>query len=325
MKLFNETKNKYYDIIADLIFLLYEQRTIGIQNLYNQMPQKLNNNFKLKDALLNLSGPYSLFILNENDGEYSLSVDSPLPVVLSKLEKTWLKYMLSEDKATLFLKGQTIDKLLISLEKYEDIFHNNIIIKHRNNEEIKNYKSLKDKISLLIEAIRNNKLIQYSYKTRAGTVLVNKISVPYKIEYSIKKDLFYLISYSTEEDRPIKSILSNLSNIKIIEKENLIAKDYIKNSIKAKKQDKYVLLKFKNTNNTIERGFLTFSSYTTEAKYIESEDIHELKISYYSFEEKEIINKIFSLGKGVIVKEPQNIRDEIIDRIESCLNLYQYS
>lgn len=323
MELFNETKNKYYDIITDLIFLIYNRKRVELKNLHELIPQKLNNNIKLKNSLLNYSEEDSLFILDEEDSEYFLSIDSGIPIILSKIEKVWLKYMLSQDKAKIFLNKETIDKILISLEEYEDIFHNNIIIKHMGNREMEDQGELKNKINILINAIRNNKLIMYSYKTREGIVLKNKISVPYKVEYSIKKDLFYLISYSTEEERPIKSIVNNFIDIEVLEKENPVSRVDIKNSIKLKKQDKYVLLEFKNVNNVIERGFLTFASYSTEAKYIEDRDIHELSISYYSFEEKEIINKIFSLGKGVLVKEPENIKNKIIQRIEDCLILYK--
>lgn len=323
MELFNETKNKYYDIISDLIFLLHDRKRVDIKDLYDLMPKKLDNNIGLKNSLLNFSEENSLFILDESQGEYFLSVDSSLPIILSKIEKSWLKYMLSQDKAKIFLNKDTIDKLLISLKEYDDIFQDNIIIRHRDNREIEDYKKLKEKINTLIFAIRNNKLIMYSYKTKKGTIFKDRIFVPYKIEYSIKKNLFYLISYSMEEQRPIKSIISNFIDIKVLEKENPISKEDIKNSIKIKKQDKYVVLEFKNINNTIERGFLTFSSYSTEAKYIEDKDVHELKIFYYSFEEKEIINKIFSLGKGVLVKSPEYIKSIIIQRIDRCLDLYK--
>lgn len=323
MKLFDETKNKYFDIIADLIFYIYKNREISLKELNNIMPPELNENIELKNSILNQSDSNSLFILNEKNNMYSLSIDSAVPVVLSHIEKTWLKYILNDNKSGLFLNKETIDKLANALEKYEDIFSNNIVIQHKNRRYIENYDELKEKIQIVIKAIKNNSLINYSYKTKSGDVLNNRVSVPYKIEYSLKKDLFYLISFSTEEKRPIKSILENINNLKILEVKNPISKDQIKKSIKAKKCDKHIILQIENVNNTIERTFLTFSSYSTDAKYVEDKDIHELKIYYYSFEEKEIINKIFSLGKGVIVKSPNNIRSEIINRIESTLLLYE--
>lgn len=321
MELFNEIKNKYYDEIRDLIYVLYENKKVSSQEIRNLLP----NNYKLRDSLLNKLGTNSLFILthNESENEYSLNIHSPIPIVLSKIEKIWLKHILSEGKAELFLDIKTIDKLLVLLEDYPDIFHNNIIVKHRDYRETKELKKLRRNIDLIIRAIRDDKAIQYSYITREGLVLEDRISLPYKIEYSIKKDLFYLISYSKEEHRPIKSIMENLYNINIIPISSPLSKKEIKESIRAKKQDVHVVLQVENINNLIERVFLTFSSYSTETKYIDEQDIHEIRISYYSFEKKEILNRIFSLGKGVIVREPEDIRQEIIHRIESCLKLYE--
>ncbi len=323
MELYSEIKNKYYNYITELIFLLYNNKELQIQELYEMMGEGLNNNIGLKNSLLNYSGQDSLFILDEKDDKYSLSLETPLPIILSKIEKVWLKYMLSQDKARMFLNKETIDKLLISLEEYEDIFDNNIIIKHRDHREDKDVDLLKDRINILIKSIRTNKLIKYSYKTKAGSILKDIIGIPYKIEYSIKKSLFYLISYSIEEERPIKSIVSSFMDIKVLDKESPISREEIKNSIKLKKADKYVILEFENINNLIERGFLTFASHSTDAKYMEERDIYEIKISYYRFEEKEIINKIFSLGKGVVVKGPEDVKDQIIHRIKESLDLYK--
>lgn len=323
MDLFNETKNKYYDIISDLIFTFYDKKKITLEDFYKLMPEQLNNNIQLKNSLLNKNDTDSLFILNETEKNYSLSIDSTIPIIPSYLEKVWLKYMLSNDHVKLFLDKETIEKLLCSLKEYEDIIDNNIIIQHRSTKNIKNYDKLKVKVQILIQAIKNNNAIKYSYKTKDGVILKDKVSIPYKIEYSLKNDKFYLISFSAEENRPIKSILENITDLNIVETETPISKASIKKSIDSKKCNSYVVLQVKDVNNAKERAFLTFSTYSKTAKYIEAEDIHELKIFYYSFEEKEVISKIFSLGKGVIVKEPLNIHNEIINIIEKTLSLYE--
>lgn len=323
MELFNETKNKYYDIIIDLIFHFDEENKIHFNKLSSMLNSELiGNNINFKNALLLKNCEDNLHILKDENGVYSLNVDSNIPIIPTLIEKTWLKHMLDEDLIRLFLDKETIDKLSDALLKYQDIIGNKIIIQHRSKNHITNYDNLKEKIKKIITAIKEGKGVKYSYITKNGMPLENRQSVPFKIEYSLKNHVFYLISYSLEEKRPVKSIIENFTDIELIEIKDDITMEHIKESIFLKRCCRAIVLEVKNINNALERAFLTLSMFNKTARYMEERDIHELSVFYYQFEEDEVLDRIFSLGKGVIVKEPHDIRNKIIQRINSTLAIY---
>ena len=76
---------------------------------------------------------------------------------------------------------------------------------------------LRHNFRLITKAIAEDKGIEYSYVTKNQILLENRKSIPFKLEYSMKEDWFYLISYSLDDNRPIKSLLSGFRDIKLIE------------------------------------------------------------------------------------------------------------
>lgn len=60
---------------------------------------------------------------------------------------------------------------------------------------------------------------------------------------------------------------------------------------------------------------MMFASYDKEASYDEEQDIYTLTIYYYDFDRGDILRQILSLGSAATVLSPDDMRQEIIDRL----------
>ena len=78
----------------------------------------------------------------------------------------------------------------------------------------------------------------------------------------------------------------------------------------------------KKNTDAFDRCYSLFSAYDKEA-FAESEDVYNIKVYYQDFDRREIIARILSLGSAAIVLEPEDIRDEMVERLKQAWELYK--
>lgn len=304
MKVFNPINSKSFSEIVDLLNCQKGQYlTAGDINKVN--------------------GSTTNIFLKKDDNKYVPLVSGKLPIVVTTLEKYWLKHVLTDPKSKLFLSEETFDKLTERLRDVPDIIVNNLVIKNKGKKDSKITEKLTPIIKLILQAIEGEKGIIYNYLNKKGEEIKGKTGIPLKIEYSVKDDIFYLIYYSVEEKKIVKGILANFTIIKTIDlPEDFLTQgkrcfeEFVKNNIKK------VTLEVYKANNGIERTFYLFSCFKRKSQYIKEEDRYILTIYYYFYEEMEVIHRILSLGKSVKVLSPGYIQGEVVKRIKKALEKY---
>lgn len=307
--------------------LYFHKKTISRYEINNMVEKYgISSEFNFSQSLMNENEPYNLYLLDKNaDSSFSLQIESQIPIQPYKIEKQWLKHILKNEKLKLFLNDSTITKLEAQLANYEDIISDDALTINRPCTQLQKVEEpLSTNFKLLVRAILENKAIEYSYVTRNHTLLENCMGIPYRMEYSMKEDQFYLISYSLEDKRPIKSLLHGFLDIRLIDLEGKydISFDKIQKSIDDKKAKEPIIISIKDINNTLERALFQFSCFERELDYIEEKDIYSLSIFYYEFEREEVLSRIFSLGKHAIVTGPSDIRNEMIKRLKQLNEKY---
>lgn len=267
-------------------------------------------------------------LLKERDGLFFPSIEGannmPLPVRFTKLEKMWLKALLKEPCIGMILSEKTIEKLMNELKdvdtpiKSEYIEMTNII-KLPDLSECMEYQQ---NFKLILKAIIEEKAIRYSNTDRFGNVYREMTSLPVGIEFSMRDRRFRLSMYSLDDNRPVMSNLFTMSDIVIV--------DYDKSIISRRKakellhEQKYspepVVLEVTDVKAAMERCFMCFSGMERSSKCL-GDNKYEIKLSYYLFEEENLINCILSLGPYVKVISPGRIANEVIRRVKKSLDL----
>ncbi len=334
MELFNEVKNRYFQLIfriinecadgkakSEILKIIdegeFEQKVIG------------KNQKSFADIILNIcSEDENLNLLSEKENMFYSSVSGngklPLPVRFTVIEKAWLKALLNEPNVRMILSSETIEKLEKELndcdtpikDKYFEM--TNII----NLSEITHKEVYKENFKLILNALIQEKPIRYTNIDKKGNVYRNKLALPASIEYSMRDMRFRVSMYSLDDNRPIMANIFSLSDIRIVNEEINIDREAAKKLLfEQKYSEEPIILEVIDKKGAMERCFMSFSGMERTARDL-GNGKYEIRLNYYLFEEENLIRSIISLGPYVKVISPRKMVDEIVSRVKKSINLY---
>lgn len=324
MELFHEYKNRYFNLVFKILNLskngLTKEEILEIINKEAYEEKLVGKDFITFEGLIlnEYENHENLNLLKKDENLYYPVIENnkelPLAITFSKIEKQWLKAMLREKNVEDLLGSELVNKLKMNLENVQAISSD--IIKRTNQTiygEI-DYKDIEKKFFLIVDAIKNNKILKYTNVTRLGEEYKDKIAIPIRIDYSLKDEELRLSLYSIEEERPIMVLLKNIRGISTYSNINEdIKREDVMLKLKDKKYSKDpIVLEVVDIRGAMERCFMGFSSYERSTKSL-GNNKYEVKIYYYTFNADELIRRILALGPYAVVKSPQHIRDRIIE------------
>ena len=318
MEYFNTHKNTLFTLVTRIINQSLEGKNFTVEDIEALIKDtKLVDDDFIKNILDYGNNPYNIMTYDFKPffGEDSIRINPTI------LEKRWIKSLLNEDIVRLFLDENTIEKLNKKLIDIEPLFQLKLPNQNINKHIIKT----------VIKAFRDNKLLLYNSVNKHGQEFINQIGIPFKINYSMRDYKFRLSIYSIIEERFIYINMENVQSMEILninDMENSLYYEKTK-SIKDKldklgrkrffltylyQKKKTIKLQIYNGKNILERVHLLFASYHKKT-YSEGGNQY-IDISYYSFDEENIIRNILSLGLLVKVVEPNYIRKRILELLE---------
>ena len=134
---------------------------------------------------------------------------------------------------------------------------------------------------------------------------------------------FFLIVWDEAEDRAVKINIHRLETLETAEEP--ISSDTEEKFIKFLSERKCEVtfrLTDKESTNAFDRCFSLFSAYDKEA-CAEKEDVYTIRVFFQSFDRREIISRLLSLGSVAVVLDPPDIRDEIVGRLKQAWEIYR--
>lgn len=348
MELFNEVKNRYFQLVFRIINECADGKAKGeILKLIDEgeFEQKVigKNQQSFADIILNrCNEDENLNLLTEKEGMFYPSVEKagnpgcmasnevkrndqpPVPVRFTKLEKAWLKAVLEKDEIRMLLSSQTIEKLQKELRDFDspikdEYFEMTNIIKL---PEITQQDLYEKNFRLILDALIQERPIRYSNTDKKGNVYSNKLALPVSIEYSMRDSRFRVSMYSLDDNRPIMANIFTLSDVRIVDEDVNIDRETAKKLLfEQKYSEEPVILEVTDKKAAMERCFMCFSGMERTSRDL-GKNKYEIRLNYYLFEEENLIRSIISLGPYVRVASPQRISDEIVKRVKKSISLY---
>jgi len=253
------------------------------------------------------------YILFDEDYNKKLKsrIDSPISIPISATEKIYMKAVLNTDYAKLFMNNNDIERLLDELKVVPLISFDEIFVstpkKNGNGADMQT-----DKLKLLLDAISSKSEIVYSNTARNGDKYLNRKGFPVRIEYSVIMDVFYLSLWSTAENRPVKINISTMFDIAFtgnIWKGKKTPSEMLES--KRIKAPIDIVFFADDNRRTFERAIIRLSSY----EIVSAVDGSSLSVSYYEYDEDELLRDIITLGPYCKVVSPPEITDKIKERL----------
>lgn len=330
MELFNGLKNKYFTALTEIINEIkkngyitrkqFEEKLFPTNEKESDKKSSENRayNYTILQELLNDSNIFEIENVGKlDDNKISLKIEASIPVLSNKAERIWLLTALESDVALIFFSEDEREKLRSILRKQCEPMNADFFADTE-------YKMPSPKraahIRLLLKAIHENKKIYYRYKDNKRK-LYSGVTTPMKVEYSKTNGAFYLSHRPDDQNRPIKSYLNGILEIRILDEAADIPP--ILNAVEERKVPQkleFDVIDPENKYGAVNRAKILFSQYNR--LITETESCVHFSIEYYTFQEKELIYAIMLFGPRIKVISPPNIIDEIKKRIEKASQTY---
>ena len=322
MILFDETENKYYELIAHMLQCGEEYSRKDIRLLMGKYLSG-EEDFEVTETLFATEEGEKL-LFTAMDGKLEPVLEGDFPIRNSILESQAAKSIPKSSYAGHFLQKDTIRKLEKITEQIpEDWNSDDITIKNVFENGIHSSERLFDKeISVIAKAVHGKCAIIYD-NVRPGRVEKRSAQAfPVRIEYSVVNDRFRINAYEPTEMRFIKMNLDTMRNIVLTDETTDIDLE-AEYSEFIKLNTKKVVLDVEPVDHIIERCFRVFSYYDRKAQYDKEGHVYRLEISYLKADENEVIKNILSMGSHVVVMEPRTIQKEVYRRILAASKQYE--
>lgn len=313
MKLFNESENKYYELLS---YLINDKDSYTNAEIIQYLNENLegSHDYDIEDLLFD-NNVDNATVFSYKEGKYTPVLADPLPIRNNRMDLQAIKSLIETPYINVFLSEKTKNKIeRISNQIKSEWNLRDISVKNQfqNDDHAKN-SNYAEVLRVIFSAIQRHQAIKYDNIVPEKYEYIDEIVFPIKVEYSFINDVFRVCAYSEKEDRFIKMNLSTMSNVRLGTevKENLDAeyKEYIELNTKK------IVLDVEPIDHVIERCFRIFSYHDRLAKYDKDNDKYTLEINYLKADEAEIIRDILSLGGYVVVTEPRRIQKEVYKRI----------
>lgn len=226
---------------------------------------------------------------------------------LTMLQKRWMKTILQDPRIRLF--GVTDE----GLEDVEPLYPADAIVWYDRYSDGDPYgdEGYIERFSVILKALREQRRIRICFEGRKGFPHA-WVCVLHRLEYSAKDDKFRVLCTTYG-----KTMTINLSRVMYCELLDVCGEEIT--TIPRVKRDT-VVLHLTDERNALERVMLHFSHLEKETRRLE-DGRYEVRLTYESEDETEILIRILSFGPMLEVVAPQDFRDKVRERIEKQMKL----
>lgn len=298
MELFSERYSCYYQVMRHL---LSSRSAVSMQDIRAQISGE-----GFEESMLSIipkleSGTWNLF---NKDGKLYLSKLNSSPMALiSDLEKSYLKALLSDSRIGLFLRPEQLEALhdmlsdVTPLWKPEQFYYYDRFVGGDPYED----ETYRENFRILLLAQKNRQYVDIDYNAPSGN-RVHHHYVPARLEYSVKNDKFRLLALKNTGNGKMRLELLNIARMQSVQPmERTLSSSIDLNAlIQGSYYKEPLKLRIVNKRNALERAMLHFANYEKNTFKID-EDTYECLIYYNQNMETELLIEVMSFGPMLTV------------------------
>lgn len=318
MQIFSEIYNCYYQVVRSL---LTKPHPLTKQNIINQV-RELGYEESILYLVPNLlDGQWQLFQQEDNLFLTKLSPNFSIP--LTRLQKSWLKSLILDEKICLFLDEDTLSMLKTYLTDITPLFQPDDFYFYDRFEDKDPFADevYQKNFRILMKAIKNKQHVSIKYRSKSGQEIYHWY-IPCRLEYSVKNDKFRLLALLKGSHRSPHMETMNLD--RILEVSLLDAYSKKRPDINAHIKHSYykepVTILIHNERNALERTMLQFANYDKNTTKID-DNTYQCQIFYNKSVETELLIEILSFGPMIQVIGNQEFLKQLKKRLRRQMEL----
>lgn len=312
MEIFSEIYSAYYNAVSEIL---------SKKNLLKKDIEKIIKDNAFSESILYIMPQIKDVwnLLTENNKIYNSVLNNIPEMPLTILQKRWIKSVIMDSKARLFLEDDTISRLTDNLQDVKPLFLQNDFFFFDRFSDGDDYKN-PDYISffkIIHNAIKNKSILNITFNSSKGRKISHNF-LPLKFEYSPKNNKFRVYTVNIINGKVNRTGIINISRIIDIKNTGKIYSEEIdiKKMILARRCQQPVCVEISSERNGIERFMMEFAGYEKRTEYNETTKKCNAYIWYNLFDETELLIRLLSFGPVLEIKSPEYFRNLAIERIK---------
>lgn len=325
MTIFSEIYGAYFRIAAAV--LSKESITEAeIYDIINKMGFRDSALFLPQKLIPQADGTDWGLLRKNPDGSYSPVLKNPPPTVLTKLQKMWLKSLLSDNKINLFLSEKEKELLAEKLKDVPELYKNEYfrftdIFTDGDDFGSERYRR---SFSAILNAIKRRELLEIQFTSGHGKRIRAKY-LPIKIEYSQKNDKLRAYCYSFRRGRVYGCGTINIGRIEEVRGTGIIIRSELSEErfLARMKCARPITVRVTTERNAAERFTAEFASYEKQTERNPEDGSLLIKIFYNPQDETELLIRLLSFGPVLEILSPKEFREQAAKRVKAQAELIQ--
>ena len=261
------------------------------------------------------------------DGFVPVTKNSP-PVILSGLQKAWLKAKLLDPRVSLFLDDHEIEELSERLKDVRPLYrpkHFRFFDRYSDGDEFKDPR-YRANFKTILDAMKIHEAVRLDYTARHSNGL-NVMVLPLKIEYSAKNDKFRVYCRTVSNGILRGGMKINIGRIRMIEP---TGKRFTGTASDTASMEKFfsdrrapepVTVFVKPERNAPERFLMEFANYEKRTERDPKSGSLIVRLYYDRADETELLILLLSFGAAIEILSPREFRAKAAERVRRQAHL----
>ena len=319
MEIFSELYGCYYSVVAGILKDAHKQG-LSVADINKIVEKEAFAETGLHLIPKLLDGNWDLLKQDVPSGLWHSKLKNAVTQKpMTKLQKSWLKAILQDERMRLFLDDARLSEIEDWLKDTEPLFDKSDFHffdvaldgdDYRDKEYIRNF-------GTILFAIKNRNSVNVKYKSARGNSVVFNI-IPVKLQYSVKDDKFRVVAGKVRRNGRIVPIVMNMGRMLAVDMlTREVQPDTVIDGILEQGEHLgEVILHISKERNALERCMMQFAFYEKETEPEKNSRGYRCLIRYRMEEETELLIRILSFGPVVKVLGPESFVDQIRERLE---------
>mgnify|MGYP002513043457 CR=1 FL=1 len=253
-------------------------------------------------------------------GTYSSALKNlPFPQPLTRLQKSWLKSLMSDSRIRLFFTDAQLKELESFLSDTIPLFYMGDFCLFDQYKDHDPFSSAmyREHMHTIMEAVCQQRFLNISYLSQRENILT-RTWLPCRLEYGQRDGKFRLYAMAFRKNGRQRIDLLNAARILSVKKTDVIfpspvdVDSFLDHTLCTQP----LVLEISTKRNALERALLHFSCYQKKVERMESSTAYHCTIYYDKRWETELLIQVLSFGPVVKVLGPESFLQLMRDRLK---------
>lgn len=323
MELFSEIYSAYYNAVSQIL----ENKVVPLKDAVKIIK---NSAFTESDLFIipkMKDNNLWRFVRFENKSLISNLLNIPF-MPLTLLEKRWIKSVINDEKALLFIDKSDIDAINQKLQNIQPLylkkyFHYFDI--HNDGDNFSDINYIRH-FRLILNAVKQRSIIEIDFISRKNNLISHRY-LPFRIEFSAKNNKFRVYVAQMKGNYTYRIGVINISRITNIRPTDNIYFEPadMKRIFKSCQSPEPIHITIFPQRNAVERFMMEFADCKKKTEYDKNTGVCQALLYFDTQNETEILIKLLSFGPVIRIDSPEYFTELFKKRIKQqnkLLKLY---